>query len=448
MKTEVLSTLCLAAVLASSHCAAGNLFSSQSCNPLFQQKIAPSSIVTIKYLKRPMDRLGETVQTITDEVASHVQIVAFNEKGTVIDNFGLTGEKPSMSITDAEIEIEFNSDILKRYDQNPLGTCQMSYEAYLRVRDETEKMAKDGFYSPLNAKSLESHVVMGAAFGALPGGKGVIAGAVSGGMNAVNDYKDSGGRNLAIVDGSKKENVSPGQDKMSFPGRNCHYLPILFEQLAALEPTYVSGKPYSIPGITAQNRVTLEDALAKIDEQLGSMDSEKGTLAPAIEAVPAQHVKQNSDTDSASSEAEGNDASDDSSQGDNDSQGDTSGMTPKEVTTEFFNALKALDDKRAVALSTPESEDSIGLYFLAAGLSGFGKGLAAFLTGESIGEKDLPGADIEFSVSDGKINGDEAEVEVSWKMDAKAGTARYPLRKIDGAWKIVFVLEESHDDLQ
>ena len=184
----------------------------------------------------------------TDGTVAHVQIVAYDESGRIIDNFGLTGEETSLSLQKAKIEIERKADILAKYDQVPLGERKMSAEAYVRARNRTEQMAL--YYAPLNNVPLDTAVAMGSSIGALAAGpKGAVAGGAFGAKLAVDQYDQSGRRNLA--------EASDTSQQMSFAAMNCQYLPVLFEQNSDTEPTLVIVKPYSQPG---------EDATSHIEE--------------------------------------------------------------------------------------------------------------------------------------------------------------------------------------
>ena len=228
---------------------------SSTATSVFNLGVSPSSVVTVRYLQRNLTGDGYGMaRRATDGTAVHVQIVAYDEAGRIIDNFGLTGEETSLSLQKATIEIERKSDILGKYDQKPLGERKMSAEAYVRARNRTEQMAL--YYSPLNSVHLDTAIATDAALGAMVAGAnagasdavvGAMYGAGVGAKRAVAEYHQAGRYNLAVA--------SDTSQQMSFAGMNCQYLPVLFEQNSNEEPTLVIVQPYSQPGEDSTSRI-------------------------------------------------------------------------------------------------------------------------------------------------------------------------------------------------
>lgn len=232
--------------------------SSSPATSMFNLRVSPTSMVTVRFLQRNLTGdVGGVVRRATDGTVSHVQIVAYDESGRIIDNFGLTGEGMSPSLQKSKIEIEKKSDILKKYNPEPLGERKMSAEAYVRARDRTEQMAL--YYAPLNNVPLDAAVTVGASAGALAAGTmGALAGGAVAAKVAVDQYDQHGRHNLAVASDDLRQ--------MSFAGMNCHYLPVLFEQNSDAEPTLVIVKPYSQPGeVTPTSIAGLETPASSSD---------------------------------------------------------------------------------------------------------------------------------------------------------------------------------------
>lgn len=247
--------------------------------------VSPSETLTIRFLERPLNVIvpgvGDWLQSKTDGTASHVQIVAYNSKGKIVDNFGLTSSKTSLKTELAAIEEEKPQDIERKYNPIPLGEITMTAADYVRTRDETKDQIK--YYAPLNNVDLDGSMRKGAIIGgtidSYMGGKalrplpiisgetvGKIAGMVidlmEGGA-AVSAYQATEGKTLGIVN----DTVA----RMCFPAENCHYLPIRFMMNG--DGRYQVIKLYTIPGPSELDE-TSEDSATEEDASLPSRTEE------------------------------------------------------------------------------------------------------------------------------------------------------------------------------
>lgn len=252
----------------------------------YNMGVSPSETLIIRFLERPLkipvvSSVGDWLQSHTGGTASHVQIVAYDSNGKMVDNFGLTSSKTSLGTELAAIEVEKPRDIERKYNHPPLGEITMTAADYIRTRDETKAQIK--YYSPLNNVNLDGATRTGAIIGgtidSYMGGKalrslpiisgemvGKIAGMVidlMGGGAAVSAYQATEGKTLGIVNDAVA--------RMCFPAENCHYLPIRFMMNG--DGRYQVNKPYTIPGPSEPDE-TAEDSATEGDLALPSRTME------------------------------------------------------------------------------------------------------------------------------------------------------------------------------
>lgn len=321
--------------------------------------VTPSEILTIRFLERPLKipLVGDWLQSKTAGTATHVQIVAYDSKGKIVDNFGLTSSKTSMKPQPAAIEVEKPKTIERQYNPTPLGEITMTAADYIRARDDTKQQVQ--YYSPLNNVDLDGSMRAGAAFGsaigsfvgektvpALPGippevvGKiaGMLVGWGAGGLGAVSTYQSTGGKEPGVVDDSSA--------KMCFTAENCHYLPIRF--LMNGEGRYQVVKPYTIPGPREDDGKEKESPVVATGDEV---------------ALPSDAVEDLHADESAGMSADG--IGSNTFSGDHDSKDvepqvppqpvpDAVGNTPEDVAVAWLRAYNAGDMVRMKELSTPE----------------------------------------------------------------------------------------------
>lgn len=221
-----------------------------------QLGVLPGETITVKAHFRPLDIpvVGSPVQKLTDNTASHVQLVAYDSGGIVRDNFGLTGN--TLSTTEpASILREDNSNISKNYDTKSLGEWRMPVETYVRARNATITSAEQARYSLANNVPAAANAAQEVVFGYASEGVAKATKAVfSSGNKSLNDFDTEGRRNPMVVSDTGKQ--------MSFPGYNCMYLPIVFEQFGKGFAGFQTVVEYRQPGeiLVQENGIVRTDS--------------------------------------------------------------------------------------------------------------------------------------------------------------------------------------------
>lgn len=413
MKTEVLSTLCLAAVLASSHCAAGNLFSSKSCNPLFHEEKSPNSTWSGSW---------EDVLAVAEQWESDKSIEASTFAGVNVLNLIPYEAKELSKNNKANKEKTFikqRQGFGDAYHQgHPGGVVEKVILSRLfHINDKW--VSEDGSEVVFNERT--GQIVLDGNLGTFN--------RVPGGVFTFFQHKN---QDMDPWNASRKKDI----EKMMYVGmvyKSDEQDPNLFYFVDAN-----TGQPLT--------RAEVQDSPATINRYFQMCWENERFRSQAIDDSPIEAGVQTSEIEGVSSEAEGNDATDDSPQGDDDSQGDTSGMTPKEVASEFFKALLVCDDERAFALSAPESRDCVEMALVAVALAAAGQGASVaivnFADAVAGGDGNVASPDqperIKVEVGECTIKSEtEAEAMVFWQNPEESWTSAIRLRKIDGAWKVV-----------
>lgn len=224
------------------------------------QMCKPDDVVVVRALQRSLNMVGgEIVQSATKGVGVHVQVVAYDKRtGAIIDNFGLTGD--IYPIGKAGIEVERPEDILRKYDQKPLGEMEMSRACYEQASARTKKQLEASYYSALNNADLVKSIMLGAIVGGIDGYiKGgtlnsiTEAGkkAVKSGINAATEQYD--GKNFMVVSDNAKQ--------MSFPGINCHVPYILLSKNVEGDHSLTIVQEYQLPGKSVSDVTSNHDTL-------------------------------------------------------------------------------------------------------------------------------------------------------------------------------------------
>ena len=206
--------------------------------------------VEVKLMQRPLDMdflkdsVGGVARKSTGGTAAHVQVVAIDKStGSVIDNFGVTGDfggggKASI----------FSEKDLDKYDSEPCGMYEMSSDDYYAAKGRTIKQIEEGaIYEPYSGVGLKDMAKAGveagakavASLGPIASAAGAIAGAVGGAM-AANDIYETRRHDYGVH--------SDGDAKMSFPIVNCQAGGDMFVKNLEGLPTVVTVKKYIQPG--------------------------------------------------------------------------------------------------------------------------------------------------------------------------------------------------------
>lgn len=199
--------------------------------------VAQPENVRIKFLQRPLEAdKGGVLQASTGGTAAHVHIIVEDAStGKMYENFGLTG-----SFAKTEKAAIFSEKSLAAYDKEPLGVVEMSFDDFLKAKEQTINQAV--YYAPLNnvdpvASTLGSAAIGGALSHSLTG---TALGGAAGLKSAFDRYDKEGRNNLKIVGDS--------QQQMSFPGLNCQSFVDMFLANARGMKSFVERKEYRQPG--------------------------------------------------------------------------------------------------------------------------------------------------------------------------------------------------------